>query len=767
MNGDALVKKTTKIMFGDAGISGTAQYMSQLVWVLFLKVFDYKEEEWELEGDYMPVIPAPFRFRDWADPRNEDGSKDYSNRMTGDKLIGFVNNSLFPYLSGKEIEFDGKKILFSSDDNKAKIIRSFMAESQNYMKDGVRLRQLINEIGDIDFDVSSQKHDFNDFYERLLKELQNGGKATGEFYTPRAITQFIVDHVDPIIGEKVADFACGTGGFLADAVSHLQKQAKSVDDAIKIQKSVYGIEWKQLPYMLCVTNMYLHNLDDPSIVHGDGLAKNVLDLSDDDLFDCVIMNPPFGGEFNKADLNNFPDNIASSESADLFVARIIYCLKKNGRCGLVLPDGLLFNSDPSKVNLKKLLLNECNLHTVIRLPGSVFAPYTSISTNLLFFEKSGKTKSVWFYRMDMPDGVKHFNKTHPITRNDLKVVDEWWNNRHEIKDEKEDPSSSESWKAREYSYDEIEKMGFNLDLCGYPHEEEEVLNPFETVQIFKERLNSTFTEISKTTTDIESLLVGGDADAAFNNLISECMHLSEITNDLPGNLRKSILQYAMQGKLTKQLESEGSAYDLLPELCIDDKLKVTDIPYDIPETWMWLPIGSLGETTGTDSFSDGPFGSNLKTVHYISEPEVRIIQLSNIGENGWKDKNVKYTSYKHLEEEIPRCEVHPGDFVIAKMMPAGRTIIVPDLGTRITLGSDAMKFVPNKALDKEYLLYAMHSQVFLDQVYAKAHGITRVRTTLKGIKSYVLPIPPVKEQVRIVKRLKEILVRIDGGLEEA
>lgn len=490
MNGDALVKKTTKIMFGDAGISGTAQYMSQLVWVLFLKVFDYKEEEWELEGDYEPVIPSPFRFRDWADPRNDDGSKDYSNRITGDKLINFVNNTLFPYLRGIETEHNGKKWLFDSDNSKAKIIRSFMAESQNYMKDGVRLRQLINEIGDVDFDVASQKHDFNDFYERLLKELQNGGKATGEFYTPRALTQFIVDHVDPKIGERVADFACGTGGFLADTVSHLQKQAKSVDDTLTIQNSIYGIEWKQLPYMLCVTNMYLHNIDDPNIVHGDGLAKDVLDLSDNDLFDCVVMNPPFGGEFNKADLKNFPDDISSSESADLFVARIIYCLKKKGRCGLVLPDGLLFNSEQSKTNLKRMLMTECNLHTIIRLPGSVFAPYTDINTNLLFFEKTGKTKDVWFYRMDMPVGRKHFNKTHPISREDLAVVDEWWNDRHEIKDEKDDPSMTETWKSKKYSYDEIMESSFNLDLCGFPEEEEIILTPEETISVYKEKRES-------------------------------------------------------------------------------------------------------------------------------------------------------------------------------------------------------------------------------------------------------------------------------------
>ncbi len=233
----------------------------------------------------------------------------------------------------------------------------------------------------------------------------------------------------------------------------------------------------------------------------------------------------------------------------------------------------------------------------------------------------------------------------------------------------------------------------------------------------------------------------------------------------PEQLKASLIQYAMQGKLTEQNEEDGSAADLLALLHIDSKVEANEPPYDIPDNWLWIPIGNLGESTDTDSFSDGPFGSNLKTVHYIDKPEVRIIQLSNIGEDGWKDKNVKYTSFKHLEEVIPRCEVHPGDFVIAKMMPAGRTIEVPDLGTRITLGSDAMKFVPNKCLDKRYLLWAMHSQAFLEQVYAEAHGITRVRTTLNGVKSYVLPIPPLEEQHRIVAKIEELLPYVDRYAE--
>lgn len=482
MNGSALIKKTTKVMYGDAGVSGTAQYMSQLVWILFLKVFDYKEEEWELNDDYEPVIPAPFRFRDWASP------KDMKKRLTGDNLINFVNTALFPFLKGERVSYDGKEYAFdiTNRNHKATIVKSFMNESQNYMKDGVKLRQIIDEIAGINFNDYQDKHAFNEFYENFLQELQNGGKATGEFYTPRAVTHFITKHVAPKLGEKVADFACGTGGFLAEAITTLQKQVKTAEDTKTIQNTIYGIEWKQLPYMLAMTNMYLHDIDRPNIIHGDGLAKNVLDLNKDDYFDCILMNPPFGGEFNKQDLQNFPTEIASSESADMFVARIIYCLSKKGRCGLVLPDGLLFGTGNAQINLKKKLLSECNLHTIIRLPNSVFAPYASIATNLLFFDKGTPTKEIWYYRMDMPEGIKHFSKTKPISAEYMKCIDEWWNDRHEIKDEKEDESMTETWKSKKYTINEIKADNYNLDLCGYPNKEEIILSPEETIKNYKE-----------------------------------------------------------------------------------------------------------------------------------------------------------------------------------------------------------------------------------------------------------------------------------------
>lgn len=269
MNGTALIKKTTKIMYGDAGVSGTAQYMSQLIWILFLKVFDYKEEEWELNDDYEPVIPEPFRFRDWAAP------KDIKKRLSGEGLVTFVNDKLFPFLKGETIEYKGKNYTFDSDgnNNKANTVKLFMNETSNYMKDGVKLRQVIDEIADIDFDEYQDRHEFNEFYETFLQELQKGGKATGEFYTPRALTRFITEHVAPKLGEKIADFACGTGGFLVEAITLLQKQVKTAEDTKTIQDSIYGIEWKQLPYMLSLTNMLLHDIDNPKINHGDGLAK--------------------------------------------------------------------------------------------------------------------------------------------------------------------------------------------------------------------------------------------------------------------------------------------------------------------------------------------------------------------------------------------------------------------------------------------------------------------------------------------------------------
>ena len=459
-----LIKRLQDIMRGDAGVGGDEQRLSQIVWILFLKIFDYKEEEWELtREDYVPVIPEGYRWRDWVT------STSVKDQMTGEELIDFVNNKLFRVLSGDAVKnMNGvDEYPFSKTDRAALIVKEFMRESTNFMKNGVLLRQLLNIFDEIDFSDYEERHAFNDIYETLLKGLQ---KNNGEFYTPRAITSFVVDKVNPQIGERIADFACGTGGFLVDALHHMEEA---------------GVEKKQLPYMLCTTNMLLNDIAEPDIMHDNSLEQDVRRYTDDDKFDVILMNPPYGGSELEIIQKNFPAELRNSETADLFIIEIMYRLNKNGRCGVVLPDGFIFGTDNSKSAIKKKLLEEFNLHTVIRLPGSCFAPYTGIATNLLFFDKTEPTTDVWFYRFDLPDGQKFSMKKNPMTREKMFVLDDWWDNRIEIKDKKENSSMTETWKARKVSVKEIIANHYSLDFCGFPNEEKVILSPKETIENFK------------------------------------------------------------------------------------------------------------------------------------------------------------------------------------------------------------------------------------------------------------------------------------------
>ena len=365
------VKRLRDIMRNDAGINGDAQRIEQIAWMLFLKVYDAKEQDWEWDDeDYQSIIPEECRWQNWA---QDDKS---GTALTGDKLLDFVNNNLFPTL--KKIPVD------ASTPIKKAIVQTTFADANQYMKDGVLLRQVINVIDELDFSDYEESHAFGEIYETILKELQSAGSA-GEFYTPRAVTDFMAQVIKPQIGETMADFACGTGGFIVSWLKQLQKQIKSTADADKYSNSIYGIEKKQFPYMLCVTNLLLHGLDVPKVFHDNTLLHDVLDYTEDDRVDVILMNPPYGGS-EKADVkNHFPTDLASSETADLFMSVIMYRLKKNGRAAVILPDGFLFGTDNAKVNIKKKLLREFNLHTIIRLPGSVFSPYTSITTNILGF----------------------------------------------------------------------------------------------------------------------------------------------------------------------------------------------------------------------------------------------------------------------------------------------------------------------------------------------------------------------------------------------
>lgn len=482
------VKRIRDIMRNDAGINGDAQRIEQIAWMLFLKVYDTKEQDWDMEeNDYQSIIPEECRWSSWA---VDDKS---GKAMTGDRLLNFVNNTLFPTLKG----------LYVTPETpiKKSIVRTTFEDANNYMKDGVLLRQVINIIDELDLGDYEESHAFGEIYESILRELQSAG-SSGEFYTPRAVTDFMAKMIQPKIGERMADFACGTGGFITSWLKELAPLIQTTEDQAEYDHSIYGIEKKQFPYMLCITNMLLHGLDVPKINHDNALLRDVLDYTEEDQFDVILMNPPYGGSEKSDVKNHFPSDLASSETADLFLSVIMYRLKKNGRVAVILPDGFLFGTDNAKIAIKKKLLSEFNLHTIIRMPNSVFSPYTSITTNILFFDRSKSTSETWFYRLDMPEGYKHFSKTKPMKLEHFDPVIEWWNDRQELKVDGFD-------KSKKYTAQQLsQEFGYNLDQCGYPHEEEEILDPLDLIQRYEEHRASLNAEIDRVLADIIALIGG-------------------------------------------------------------------------------------------------------------------------------------------------------------------------------------------------------------------------------------------------------------------
>lgn len=450
------IKAIRDVMRKDTGVDGDAQRISQMVWMIFMKIFADKEEEWDLVlDDYESPIPEKFKWQNWA--ADEEG-------MTGDELMDFINNGLFPAL--KELDI--------SVSPQAKIIRAVFEDTYNYMKNGTLFRQVINEINKIDFNSTDERHTFNDIYENILKELQSAGSA-GEYYTPRGVTQFMVDIINPQLGESVFDMACGTGGFLTCSIEHLRQQVKTAKDREVLQSSIRGVEKKPLPHLLCTTNLMLHGFDLPAVRRDNLLSKPYADWGNKDRVDIVLMNPPFGGVEEDGTETNFPAKFRTKETADLFLALIIKLLKDGGRAAVVLPDGTLFG-EGVKTRIKEELMEKCNLHTIVRLPNGVFNPYTGIKTNLLFFDKGTPTKEVWYYEHPYPKGYKSYNKSKPITVQEFDTEKEWWNNREE---------NQYAWKV---SSEEIKARGYDLDIKN-PHQEadnlaspEEILKQYRTTQ---------------------------------------------------------------------------------------------------------------------------------------------------------------------------------------------------------------------------------------------------------------------------------------------
>jgi len=479
-NVSGIIKSIQDIMRKDVGVDGDAQRISQLVWMFFLKIYDDREAELELlEDDFESPIPEELRWRNWA--ANPEGD-------TGEDLSKLVNEQLFPKLQSLTIETTSEDEAEIRKFQRAKVIRNVFEDTYNYMKSGTLLRQVINKICEINFNNTNDRHTFGSIYEQILKDLQSAGNA-GEFYTPRAVTQLIINRIDPKLIESVLDPACGTGGFLSCSIDHKRDNYVngSTDEEI-LAGSIHGVEKKALPHMLCTTNMILHGIDTPTqIEHDNMLSRRAYkNYGEKDRVDIIVTNPPFGGMEEDGVENQFPTTYKTRETADLFMALVVKLLKTNGRAAVVLPDGFLFG-EGMKTRLKKDLVEKCNLHTIIRLPNGVFAPYTGIKTNILFFTKKPEddqpaTSHIWFYEHPYPEGVTSYNKSKPMKFEEFTTEIDWWGNEEDnFKDRVE---NEQAWKV---SIENIKAQNYNLDIKN-PHVGE-LLNhdPEELLQNYAEQ----------------------------------------------------------------------------------------------------------------------------------------------------------------------------------------------------------------------------------------------------------------------------------------
>ena len=447
--------------------------MEQLGWMITLKIIDDKEAELELlNDDYVSVIPSELQWRNWAGD---------SEGITGDAMKDFIDSKLFPGLQNLDIS-DGNK--------RAILIRDIFAGTNNYMKNGTIIRQVVNKLNEIDFNASEDRHTFGDIYESLLRDLQSAGNY-GEFYTPRAVTEIMTEIINPRLGEKVLDPACGTGGFLTSAIENIRKQdVHSVEDLKTLEETIRGQELKPLPFMLCVTNLILHDIEIPNIINGDSLNREYTSIVEKDRVDVILANPPFGASVSDGVETNYPAQFRTTESADLFLLLMIRYLRDGGRAAIVLPDGSL-TGDGVKQRIRQEFLEQCNVHTIVRLPNSVFQPYASVATNLLFFTKGEPTKEIFYWEHKLPEGQKSYSKTKPIQKKEFDSLKAWWNNRLE---------NEQAWKV---GIDVLKNNGYNLDIKNPFVKEEEIV--YSTSQILQ-MLGDSFAKSESLLNELKSSL---------------------------------------------------------------------------------------------------------------------------------------------------------------------------------------------------------------------------------------------------------------------
>lgn len=470
-----IVKTLQNIMRKDQGVSGDAQRIEQLGWMITLKIIDDKEAEMELiSDDYVSVIPSELQWRNWAAD---------SEGMTGDALKDFVDNKLFPDLQNLDV---------STGNKRAVLIRDIFAGTNNYMKNGTIIRQVVNKLNEIDFNASEDRHMFGDIYEGLLRDLQSAGNY-GEFYTPRAVTEIMTEIINPRLGEKVLDPACGTGGFLTSAIENIRAQdVHSVEDLKTLENTIRGQELKPLPFMLCVTNLILHDIEVPNVINGDSLNREYTSIGAKERVDVILANPPFGASVSDGVETNYPAQFRTTESADLFLLLMIRYLRDGGRAAIVLPDGSL-TGDGVKQRIREEFLTQCNVHTIVRLPNSVFQPYASVATNLLFFTKGESTKEIWYWEHKLPEGQKSYSKTKPIQKSEFASLKEWWGKRAE---------NEQAWRV---PVEKIAENGWNLDIKNPFVKEEEVTH---TTAELLDKLSVSFKKSDELIAELRNGLAG-------------------------------------------------------------------------------------------------------------------------------------------------------------------------------------------------------------------------------------------------------------------
>lgn len=823
MNVSAVIKSIRNIMRQDKGVNGDAQRLEQMGWMLFLKIFDAKDEELEdmdETGEYVSPIPKEYQWRNWA--ANDEG-------ITGDELITFIDRKLFPDLSNLKIQ----------DNKRAILVRDVFRGNNNYMKSGQLFRQVVNELNKIDFHASKDRHVFGQVYETILKELQSAG-SSGEFYTPRAVTEFMTQTIDPKLGERILDPACGTGGFLTAAIEHIRKSGvENLEQRQQLQNSVHGFELKPLPHMLAVTNLILHDIEVPDIAYEDSLLRNQ-SIKPKNRVDVILANPPFGGNVDDATAATFPVGFRTKESADLFLVMMVNYLKQGGRAAIVLPDGSL-TGDGTKARIREMLLRNCNLHTIVRLPNSVFKPYAGVSTNLLFFERVSSpseeheefsTKEIWYYEHQLPEGSKGYSMTNPIKLEEFEVEKVWWDNRTESETawkinlseiidkaienakphyEKEKELKREAYSLKERISNEkiilkdidknqtakiekqqekikqlesslqetetkarIEKQtadsiyyaAFDLDIKNPNKVEEDLGDPNKLIDK-QDVINN---QIEILLNDIEIKLKPALQDSSFEILLTDFKRFIQTCSNA-SLLRQTILQLAIQGKLTVEWRKENSNIEsseiLLKNIknerehLIKNKILRRDKPlpiieeseksFNLPNNWVWTRIGITHYllTGATPSTS----------VQEYWNGDIKWLKSGDVNKGIIKECDGRITE-KGLKNS--NCKILPIDSVLIALNGQGKT-----RGTSAILKIEAacnqslVAIIPvlQNSIIPEFLHY------FLSANYMKIRNITghdkRTGLNMPIISNLVFVLPPYEEQKEILKETSQLLVLCD------